>query len=71
MSKPIFERRGRENEEKSYGLQGGLALVGFASHFFLLKDQATYKRRFEEAKVRKSNPNLIFCDFRFGRKDLT
>ena len=35
-------------------------LVGFAPHFLLLIDQTTWKRRFEEDKVRKSNPNLIF-----------
>ena len=33
---------------------------GIVSHFFLLRDQATWKRRFEETKVRKQNPNFIF-----------
>ena len=35
-------------ENKSRVLQGGVALVGFASHFSLLSVQTTYKKRFEE-----------------------
>ena len=50
MSKPVFERRRGEKGEKGQGLQEGVVLVGFASHFFLLRDQATYKRRFEEIR---------------------
>ena len=46
---------------KKRGEKGGKARVckeewlglGFASHFLLLGDQTTYKRRFEGAKVRK------------------
>ena len=37
------------------------------SHFLLLRDQTTWKRRFEEAKVR----GIIFYDFDFGVKALT
>ena len=36
---------------------------GIVSHFLLLRDQATWKRRFKETKVRKQNPIFIFCDF--------
>ena len=42
--------------EKISGLQGGVAWVGFASHFLLLRDQATYKKRFEEVQGNKSKP---------------
>ena len=43
-------RRGIEEkmEKKSRVLQGGVASVGFASHFSLLSVQTTYKKRFEE-----------------------
>ena len=33
---------------------------GIVSHFLLLRDQATWKRRFKETKVRKQNPNFVF-----------
>ena len=36
---------------------------GIVSHFLLLRDQATWKRRFKETKVRKQNPNFIFYLF--------
>ena len=41
---------------------------GIVSHFLLLRDQATWKRRFKETKVRKQNPNFIFFIFGFGEK---
>ena len=44
---------------------------GIVSHFLFLRDQATWKRRFKENKVRKQNPNFIFYDFDFGGKALT
>ena len=44
---------------------------GIVSHFLLLRDQATYKRRFEEIESKKSNPNFPLCDFCFGEKALT
>ena len=36
---------------------------GIVSHFLLLRDQVTWKRRFKETKVRKQNPNFIFFFF--------
>ena len=36
---------------------------GIVSYFLLLRDQATWKRRFKETKVRKQNPNFIFFLF--------
>ena len=36
---------------------------GIVSHFLLLRDQTTWKRRFKETKVRKQNPNFIFFFF--------
>ena len=40
---------------------GDQGFVGFASHFFLLRDQATKKWRFEEAKVRNKLKPLCSC----------
>ena len=42
--------------------------LGFASHFFLIRDQATYKKRFEEVQGNKSNPNFILFYLDFGEK---
>ena len=39
---------------------------GIVSHFLLLRDQATWKRRFKETKVRKQNPNFVFFFFFLG-----
>ena len=41
---------------------------GIVPYFLLLRDQATWKRRFKENKVRKQNPKFIFYDFDFGGK---
>ena len=50
--------------ERKRGQKGGEArdqvFGGNLSHFLLLRDQATYKRRFEEIQGKKSNPNFIF-----------
>ena len=54
-------REGEEKGEKKLGFGRDQALVGFGSHFFPLKDQATWKGRFEEVQGKKNqNPNLIF-----------
>ena len=45
--------------------------MGFVSHFFLLRDQATHERRFEEIEGKKSNPSFPLCDFLFREKALT
>ena len=50
LSQPIFKRRRGERGEKNWGLQEGVVLVGLASHFWLKRDQATYKGRFEEIR---------------------
>ena len=52
MIKTVFERRGGEKGGENLGLQRGVVLDGFASHFLLLRDQATYKKKFDEAKGR-------------------
>ena len=64
-------REGEEKREKKLGLGRDQTLVGFGSRFFLLKDQAPYNKRLEEVQGNRSNPNLIFFDFDFGRKVLT
>ena len=42
-----------------------------SSNFLLLRDQATYKRRFEEIEGKKSNPSFPLCYFLFWGKVLT
>ena len=42
------------------GLERRSDFGGIVSHFLLLRDQATWKRRFKETKVRKQNTNFIF-----------
>ena len=65
----VFGRIREEKREKKARVARDQVLVGFAPHFLLLRDQTTWKRRFEEAKVRKSNPNLIFfLIFDLGKK---
>ena len=60
-SNPVFVREGEKKREKKLGFGRDQALVGFGSHFFLLKDQATWKGRFQEVQGKKNqNPNLIF-----------
>ena len=66
LSNPVFERRRGENGEKRLGLGKDQVLGGVSSYFLLRRDQAIYKRRFEEIQVRKQNLNFIFCDFDFG-----
>ena len=57
----VFGRGRKEKKrEKELGFARDQVLVGFAPYFLLLRDLTNWKRRFEEAKVRKSNPNLIF-----------
>ena len=60
FSLPVFGEEERRKREKELGFAKDQVLDEFASHFLLLRDQATYKKIFKEAKVRKSNPNLIF-----------
>ena len=60
LRKPVFGEEERRKREKELGFARDQVLVGFASHFLLLRDLTAWKRRFEKAKVRKSNPNLIF-----------
>ena len=51
----LREKRGRE-----LGLRRRSSFGVTVSHFLLLRDLTAWNRRFEKAKVRKSNPNLIF-----------
>ena len=50
----------REEKGRELGLGRRSSFGVILSHFLLLRDLTTWKRRFEEAKVRKSNPNLSF-----------
>ena len=43
LSNLAFGRKREEKREKSLGKVGDQVLVGFASHFLLLRDQATKK----------------------------
>ena len=49
----------REKRGGELGLRRRSSFGVILSHFLLLRDLTTWNRRFEEAKVRKSNPNLI------------
>ena len=69
-SSPVFVREGEEKREKKLGFGRDQTLVGFGSHFFLLKDQTPYKKRLEEVQGNRSNPNLIFYDLDFWEKSL-
>ena len=48
------------------GLERRRDFCGIVSHLLLLREQATWKRRFKETKVRKQNPNFIFFFFFLG-----
>ena len=64
-------REGEEKREKKLGLGRDQTLVGFGSVSSSSKTKAPYKKRLEEVQGNRSNPNLIFFDFDFGRKVLT
>ena len=64
----VFVREWEETREKKLGFGRDQTLVGFGSHFFLLKDQTPYKKRLEEVQGNRSNPNLIFYDLDFWEK---
>ena len=65
-----FGERREEKNERKLGFARNSDFGGIVSHFLLLRDQATWKRKFKETKVRKQNTNFIFCDFDFGGKAL-
>ena len=46
MQNPVLERKIGEKGDKRLGLGKDQVLGGISSHFLLLRDQATYKRRF-------------------------
>ena len=50
MSKSRFGEGERRKGRRNLGFARRSGLVGFASHFLLLRDQVTYKRRFEEVR---------------------
>ena len=54
-------KRGKMGEKLGFARMSDFG--GSVSHFMLLRDQATWKRRFEVTKVRKQNPNFIFLRF--------
>ena len=63
-----FGERREEKRERKLGFARMSDFGGIVSHILLLRDQATWKRRFKKTKVRKQNPNFIFCDFDFRVK---
>ena len=58
LSHPVFGEEERRKREKELGFARDQVLVGFAPHFLLLRDQATYKRRFEEIQGAGEDNNL-------------
>ena len=67
-SNPVFLREEEEKRGKKLGFGRDQTLVGFGSHFFLLKDRTPYKKRLEEVQGNRSNPNLIFHNLDFWEK---
>ena len=63
-----FGERREEKRERNLGFARRSDFGEIVSHFLLLRDQATWKRRFKETKVRKQNSNFIFYGFDFGEK---
>ena len=59
---PFLEKESRKGR-RELGQDKDQDLGGIVSHFLLLSDQATYKRRFEEIEGKKSNPSFPLCDF--------
>ena len=59
-SKNVFGEKEEIKRGRSQGKENDQVFGGNTSHFLLLRDQATYKRRFEEVQGKKSNPNFIF-----------
>ena len=69
LSHPVFGEEERKKREKKLRFARDQVLVRwFALHFLLLRDQATYKRRFEEIQGNKSNPNFIIFYLDLGEK---
>ena len=68
FSHPVFGEEYRRKREKELGFARYQVFVGFAPDFLLLRDHATYKRRFVEIQGNKSNPNFIPFDLDFGKK---
>ena len=62
-AKTFYGEGERRKGIRELGQEKDQALGGIVSHFLLLRDQATYKRRFEEIDGKKSNPSFPLCDF--------
>ena len=56
MSNSRFGEGERRKGRRNLGFARRSGLVGFASHFLLLRDQATHKNRLEEVQGNKSKP---------------
>ena len=63
MNKSHFGEGERRKGRRKLGQKKDQAFGGIVSYFLLLRDQATYKRRFEEIEGKKSNPSFPLCDF--------
>ena len=59
-SKNVYGEKKEIKRGRSQGKENDKVFGGNISNFLLLRDQATYKRRFEEVQGKKSNPNFIF-----------
>ena len=65
---PDFGEGERRKGRRELVQENDQVFGGNLSHFLLLRDQATYKRRFKEIQGKKSNPSFLPCDFDFGEK---
>ena len=58
---PFLKEKGEKKKREKLGFARRSGLGWLASLFLLLRDQTTYKKRFEEVQGKKNqNPNLIF-----------
>ena len=71
MSNPVFGEGERRKVRRALGQEKDQVLVGSLLIFLILRDQATYKRSFEEIEGKKSKPSFPLCDFDLGKKALT
>ena len=58
LSKSLFGKEREEKKGRELGLRRRSSFGVIPSYFLLLKDQATYKRIFEEIHGMNTNPNF-------------
>ena len=67
LSKSRLERKRGEKGEKMLGLGKYQVIGGISSHFLLLRDQETYKKRLKRFKVRNQTLTSLFVILILGK----